>query len=131
MNRLRACISSIQTHEKVSRVCLNYQNQKLNAITLELPSFVRQNAEVFVCFKETEVGVAKGSCEHISFSNLFEGKIESIQKGVILSSIKVMHHSHQLTSIITTAALERLHLSIGDSVILFVKATELSLEEIG
>lgn len=130
MNRLRAKITHIQTYEGISRILLNYHGQTLNAITLELPSFAQEGSEVFICFKETEVGVAKGTCEHISFSNLFECNIQLIQKGVILSTISVVHHSQTLTSLITTAALERLNLSMGDSTVFFVKATELSLEEI-
>lgn len=130
MNRLRAQITHIQTYEGISRILLNYHGQMLNAITLELPSFAQEGSEVFICFKETEVGVAKGSCAHISFSNLFECTIQSIQKGVILSTIQAAHHSQTLTSLITTAAIERLNLHVGDTVIFFVKATELSLEEI-
>lgn len=129
MNRLQAQITHIQTYEGISRILLNYHEQTLSAITLELPSFAQEGREVYVCFKETEVGAAKGSCEHISFSNLFTCTIQSIQQGVILSTIQATHHAQTLTSLITTAAIERLKLEVGDTVIFFVKATELSLEE--
>lgn len=129
MNRLRARISHIQTYEGISRILLNYHEQTLTAITLELPSFAKEGSEVYICFKETEVGVAKGTCNNISFSNIFECHIEALNKGVILSTIRATHHSHTLGSIITTAAIERLNLQVNDSINFFVKATELSLEE--
>ena len=130
MNRLRAQITRIQTHEGISRILLNYHGQTLTAITLELPSFAKEGSDVYICYKETEVGVAKGNCDNISFSNIFECHIETLNKGVILSTLSATHHSHKIGSIITTTAIERLDLKENDPINFFVKATEVSLEEI-
>lgn len=130
MNKIQATIDTIETHEGITRIVLTSGEKKLTAITLELSSVFKVGNKVNVLFKETEVGIAKNLSGLMSFSNLFRGVVLSVNKGTILSRISMDVDEITIGSIITTNAVEKLALHVEDEVDIFVKATEVSLEEI-
>lgn len=129
MNKIKALIDTIETHDGITRVLLTSGKNKLTAITLELPTSFKIGSEVNVIFKETEVGIAKNFKGEISFSNLLQGTILFLNKGKILSKVNIDVDGINIGSIITTNAVEQLTLGLGDEVKIFIKATEVSLEE--
>lgn len=130
MNKIKALIDTIETHDGITRVLLTSGINKLTAITLELPSSFKIGSEANVIFKETEVGIAKNLKGEISFSNLLQGTILFVNKGKILSKVNIDVDGINIGSIITTNAVEQLTLGLGDEVKIFIKATEVSLEEV-
>ncbi len=129
MNKIKAKVKEIETIEGITKIVSNFGANTLKAITLELLQNIKVGEEAFFVFKETEVGIAKNlNCE-ISFSNIFEGKIEELNLGKILSKVAIKIESAKIASIITTDAAKRLDLKVGDTVKAFVKATEVSIEK--
>lgn len=61
----------------------------------------------------------------ISARNVFEGKIEGIEVGAIMSSVKIKVESPEIiTAIITKESIEKLNLKEGDTVSAIIKSTE-------
>jgi len=61
----------------------------------------------------------------ISARNVFEGKIESVEVGAIMSSVKIKVESPEIiTAIITKESIEKLNLKEGDTVSAIIKSTE-------
>jgi molybdopterin-binding protein len=61
----------------------------------------------------------------ISARNVFEGKIESIEVGAIMSNVKIKVESPEIiTAIITKESIEKLGLKEGDTVSAIIKSTE-------
>lgn len=128
MNKIKASIKSIETIEGITKIVSVFGGNTITAITLEPPLSIKIDNEAFFIFKETEVGIAKNMSGLVSFSNIFTGKIVSLEIGKILSKVVVAVGSEEIGSIITTGAAKRLELAIDDTVQAFVKATEVGVE---
>ncbi len=130
MNALRGRISAVQCDGHLSLVDVAVGGDLFTAILLETPQtapYLAPDAEVTLLFKETEVSLAKNLSGLISLRNRFPVTISSIVKGAIMSEVKLEYQGHALCSIITTRAVERLQLAVGESVEALVKANEMSL----
>ncbi|RMD45877.1 MAG: transporter, partial [Aquificota bacterium] len=66
----------------------------------------------------------------ISLSNRIETTVKDIKKGKILTQLRLSFSNKEITSIITTESAKRLNLKVGDKVVAFIKANEVSLMEI-
>jgi molybdate transport system regulatory protein len=100
------------------------------ATLLETPDsadYLKVGHHVTLLFKETEVSLAKYLSGLISLRNRVAVTIQSIERGGILSAVKLEYGSHVLTSVITTRAVDRLQLAVGDSVEALIKANEIAL----
>ena len=65
---------------------------------------------------------------HLSTRNQLVGKVEEVQLGGIMASVKVRLTSDEvITAAITREAAEELHLAAGNDVTVLVKATEVML----
>lgn len=93
----------------------------------EQEEWLKVGNEVVVVFKETEVSIAKELSGKISLRNRFSCIVESLQKGELLSEVKLKCGLYSLTSVITTRAVNFLELVPGDLVEALVKANEVSL----
>jgi molybdopterin-binding protein len=61
----------------------------------------------------------------ISARNVFEGKIENVEVGIVMASVKIKIESPQLiTAIITKESVEKLNLKPGDTASAIIKSTE-------
>ncbi len=64
----------------------------------------------------------------ISARNQLRGTIKSIRQGDIMAEIVVeLPDGQQITSVITTDAVQSLHLQTGDHVVTFIKSTEVMI----
>ncbi|MGO9387552.1 MAG: TOBE domain-containing protein [Methanobacterium sp.] len=62
----------------------------------------------------------------ISARNMLEGKIENVELGAVMASIKIKVESPGLiTALITKESAEKLNLKDGDTVTAIIKATEI------
>lgn len=132
MNRLQGTITAIESNRHMSLVDVVVGGDVFSATLLETPetaAYLRVGNPVTLLFKETEVALAKDLSGLISLRNRFAATVQSIERGDILSAIKLDYAGHTLTSIITTRAVARLQLAVGDKLEALVKANEIALME--
>ena len=78
-------------------------------------------------FKETEIALAKNLSGMISLRNRISVIVQSIERGDILSAVTLDYDSKRLVSVITSRAIERLQINVGDQLEALVKANEIAL----
>ncbi|RXM47078.1 molybdopterin-binding protein [Flavobacterium sp. YO12] len=130
MNILNGIISQIQSHEGISLVRVQSNDVTFSTIVLDTPEtsdYLKVENTVKIIFKETEVVISKDLNPNISTQNKLLCRIESIQKGVILSQINLVYEQEVIKSIITRNACEELDLKKNDTVLALIKTNEVSL----
>ncbi|MGB0990810.1 MAG: TOBE domain-containing protein, partial [Halarcobacter sp.] len=78
----------------------------------------------------SHIAIGKDLKGDISLSNIFNCVIKELDKGQLLSSLKLSINDDYLTSIITTNSVNRMNLQVGDKVQALVKASEISIKEV-
>ncbi len=134
MNRLFGTITAIECNEHLSLVDVAADGGVFTAMLLETPQrapYLKPGNKVAVLFKETEVSLAKNLSGQLSLRNRVPCRVQHIRSGGILSEVRLDWRGHELTSIITTRAAQRLDLKVGDEVEALVKANEVTLAEAG
>ena len=133
MNRLPGTITAIESNEHLSLVDVVAGKDIFTAMLMETPRnspYLKVGNAVAILFKETEVSLAKNLSGQISLRNIVRGTVSQIRRGDILCEVVLDHNGQTLTSIITTRAVKRLELQVGDEVDALVKANEVSLMEV-
>lgn len=125
MNTLSASVSTIDNSSHLCVLGVTVFTDPFELILVETPSF-SQGDNVTLVFKETEVILQKFPPQVCS-ANIQRGKIETIESGIVLTSISLTYHETAIVSLITTNAYKRLNLSVGDEVIWMVQPSEISL----
>ena len=64
-----------------------------------------------------------------SIRNRLPGTIEKIVSDKVVSELVIRTAAGEITSIITTGSVERMHLKEGDKIFAIIKATEASVEK--
>ncbi len=132
MNRLNGTIAAIECNRHMSLVDVVVSGDVFSATLLETPEmagYLRVGANVTLLFKETEVALAKNLSGAISLRNRFGVTVNGIERGDILSAVALDYAGQALTSVITTRAVDRLQLVVGETVEALVKANEIALME--
>lgn len=132
MNKLNGQIVAIDHNNHMSLVDVAVGGEIFAATLLETPEtadYLRLGSQVTLLFKETEVALAKNLSGAISLRNRFAVTVHSIERGDILSAVGLNYAGRALTSVITTRAVDRLQLVVGDTVEALVKANEIALME--
>ena len=122
---IKAKISAIDENDGVSVFEFNAANLSLKMLSLENLQNLKIGDEVRLGFKSSDVFVATSPLLNCSVSNEIKVRISDIQKGEITSSLHLNAGEFEFESIITTASLKRLNLSLGDQIYAYVKATSL------
>ncbi len=130
MSNLIATVSEIQSCNSLHIVKFKCFTQTLSMMSLDLGENIKIGTKVKLLMKPTHIAIAKNFSGEVSYSNLFNTTIVEIENGELLSSIKLKYFNTTLESIITVASSKRMKLKVGDSVVAFVKASELSIGEI-
>ena len=129
MNKLNARVTSIKTKDSINLIKLKSNEIILTLLTLDLPSNIKENSEVIALFKESEVVISKSESEgNISISNRIKGKILQINRGEIVSIIKIKTKIGDIDSMITTDSSLRLNLKVNDEIFALIKSNEMSME---
>ncbi|MGC9215428.1 TOBE domain-containing protein [Acidithiobacillus sp.] len=134
MNRLRGQIVEILSAEHLSLVDVAVGPDCLSAVllaSLDEEPLLRVGQQVDLCFKETELGLAKGLQGRISLRNRLPVRVEEIRRGVVLSEIWLDYRGQVLRSVITSRSAERLELRPGDLLEALIKANEVAVLEDG
>ncbi|WP_297797145.1 TOBE domain-containing protein [uncultured Eudoraea sp.] len=133
MNSLKGHIKNVQVNGSLSLVTIELSDQSLfKAIIIETPetvSYLTAGHLVKVLFKETEVIIGKDTEQKISLQNRLKGEITHIERGLLLSNILINTPAGDISSIITTNAVDQLGLEEALSVCAMVKTNEIMLSE--
>jgi len=130
MNNLKGKIVSFESEGDLSIVQIGVDENTLSAIVIEKPessNYLNVNTEVNIYFKETEVILAKNQSNQISIENRILCEVAKINKGVLLTNIKLKKGGDVITSIISTSAFNAMEIKVGDEVIAMVKMNEIMI----
>ncbi len=95
--------------------------------TPETADYLQLNNQVTLLFKETEIALAKNLSGMISLRNRVTVRVLNIERGDILSAVTLDFQGKRLVSVITSRAIDRLEINIGDSLEALIKANEIAL----
>ena len=132
MNIIKGIINQIDSHEGISIVQIQSNNITFKSVILEdesSSSYLIVGNEVHVLFKETEVIIVNKNDESISLRNRINCQIKAIDKGVLLSKLDLEYEKGEISSIITSEAVEKLGLEIGNKVTAMIKTNEIMIAE--
>lgn len=130
MNTFEATVSHINNCQNLNVVNFTFESFNLSMMSLELNPKIKVGTKVLLRVKASHIAIAKNFSGELSFSNLLEAKIVHIDKGEVLSSIKLSCQNNIFTSIITTQSLNKMSLYKNDEVSAIIQASELYIEEI-
>ena len=100
------------------------------ATLLETPAtadYLLVGSEVTLLFKETEIALAKNLSGMISLRNRIPIIVQNIERGDILSAVTLDYEGKRLVSVITSRAIDRLEIKLGDQLEALIKANEIAL----
>lgn len=133
MNKLEGHISRVEVSGNMTLVTVDISKElSLKAIVIDTPATVDYLAEghpVKVLFKETEVVIGSFEEHRISLQNRIGGKVMAVEKGRLLSRVRISTPAGEIRSVISTASAERLELREKTAVYAMVKLTEMMLSE--
>jgi molybdate transport system regulatory protein len=130
MNKLTGIISKIQQSGAILLVDVDVDGHSFSAMLIESatqPEWLKTGNTIDLVFKETEVSLAKNLSGMISMRNRMKCTVQHIERGELLSKIRLNFQKYTVTSAITTRSVDSLDLKIGDDVEALVKANEVSL----
>lgn len=132
MNVLSGKIASVNPSGDLSLVRVRCGDLFISAIVIDTPdtaSYLREDQPVRLIFKETEVIIGKGFEHEVSLQNRLKGKVIQIEKGELLSKVTISSKQGEISSIITTNAVNQLGLTTGSEACAMIKTNEIMLSE--
>jgi molybdate transport system regulatory protein len=133
MNQLKGAIAAIQSNGHMSLVDVSIGRDTFTSILLETPestSYLKSGHPVALMFKATEVSLGKNLSGMLSLRNRIPATVRNIRRGEILSEVELEYDGQVFYSIVTTRAVERMELAVGEAVEALVKSNEMSLKEL-
>lgn len=127
MNTLKAIVTKIDSADNLNIVSFDYFGEKLSMMSLDLNENIHVGTVVELSTKSTNIAVAKEFSGSVSYSNQIKTKIIGLEKGQLLSSVKLQLNDSVLESIITLNSLKKMDLKVGDEILAFIKASDLSI----
>tara|TARA_Y100000815_G_C13292279_1_gene481338 strand:- start:793 stop:1197 length:405 start_codon:yes stop_codon:yes gene_type:complete len=131
VNSFNGNIKTIQVNGNLSLVLVEVTPKlQLKAIVIDTPetaTYLQSEASVAVLFKETEVIIATAEVPQISLQNRIPASIVSIEKGALLTKLKLQSDASVLIAIISTDSASHLELQEGKKVIAMIKLNEVML----
>ncbi len=132
MNVLNGKITAIETSGSLSIIEIQIGAFFFKTILIETPnsaSYLKEENQVKVIFKETEVVIGKGTKHMVSLQNKITGTIDGIEKGALLSKLCIKTSVGIIISIITANSVQKLDLKLGETVTAMIKTNEIMLSE--
>lgn len=130
MSQFVATIKKIDNVDSLNIVEFAFYGVALKMMSLDLNSNMQIGKRVLLSVKPTNIIIGKNLIGDISLANKIVATIEQIENGKLLSSILLKVEDIFLESIITCESSSRMNLQIGDEVSIFIKASDLSIEEV-
>jgi molybdopterin-binding protein len=129
MNQLEAKVLHYRTSGQIILCELETFGSEVTAVILDSPGelrYLKEGNSLNILFKETEVIIAAGEIGQLSLNNRFKGRITSMEKGDIFTSLSI-DFGTGISSVITTKSVNRLKLEVGTEVTALVKANEIAI----
>lgn len=131
MSQIIARIKKINSIDNsLNIVEFDFEGLTLKMMSLDLNKDVQVGKKVQLSVKPTNISIAKNLSGEISLSNQILAKIQSIENGALLSSIILEAKDTSFESIITADSSKRMNLQKNDEVIILIKASDLSIQEV-
>ncbi len=130
MNHISATVSNIQSVDNLTVVAFQAGEQKLTMMALGLNFSIEVGSEVTLGMKASSVALAKDFSGFISLSNQLYCTIESITYGELLCSVKARFNDSLIESIVTLNSAKQMDLEVGETIMMLIKASEISILEI-
>ena len=130
MSKLIATIKKINNIDNLNIVDFDFFGNNLKMMSLDLNPNVQIGKKVKLSVKPTNISIAKNLLGDISLSNKLVAIIQNVENGKLLCSLSLKIYDVLLESIITVDSSKRMNLQIDDEVSIFIKASDLFIEEI-
>jgi molybdopterin-binding protein len=130
MNRIAAVITAIDSFDGINIVSFVADSQPMRMMALELNKRLQVGSKVILGVKASNIALAGGLKGVLSISNQLKVKIERVDNGELLSSVKFRFAGSLIESIITRDSSMRMNLRPGDEVVALIKSSELSILEV-
>lgn len=132
MNSVSGKISAIQTSGSLSLIHIEAATFQLTSILIDTPAtlpILKIGNPVKAIIKETEVAIGLEEKQKISFQNQLPGTIKSMESSELLTKIVIQIGTEEISSIITTKAVETLGLAEDMFVVALIKTNEIMISE--
>ena len=133
MNSFKGQIEKVETHGKLSIVSFDMGLEIiLKAIIIDdihSAPHIEKGRNIQVMFKETEVILSSELNPNLSIENRIVGKVLEIEKGHLLSRIKIETPIGCIISVVSTEALNKLNLIANTEVLVMVKLNEIIISK--
>ncbi len=133
MNRLPGHIVSVKEHGALSAVTVNVGHEVLiQAIvieTSETAAYLQSGKEIIALFKETAVTLDTGTAETNSAQNRITAAVAQIEKGVLLTNVRLRSIVGEIDAVLPTESIERLAITRGAQVTVLIMSNEIMLAE--
>ena len=130
MSIINAVITEIQSVDSLNIVSFDFAGSTLKMMSLDLNSEMKLGREVVLNVKPFRITIVKEFYGDISYSNKLNAVVKSCENGELLSSVKLLVNGVIFESIITKELALKMELKIGESVIVMIKANDLSIQEV-
>ena len=130
MSSLVGTIKQIKSCDSLHIIDFELNDELLSMMSLDIDESLEVGSKVKLSFKPTHVAIGKAFEGLVSYSNQLRATIVRIENGELLTKIKLQFFDSFLESIITYESSKRMDLKIGDEVIAFIKASEISIDEV-
>ena len=127
MNKIKAHITKIENVDTLNLLTFDVQGQQMQMMALEIENTLAVGSEVTLGVKATNVALAMVKSDTLSIENQLEVKLVSIERGQLLSNVCFEFNSATWESVVTTASMEKMTLTVSQNVIALVKASDLSI----
>jgi len=130
MSNIVATVSNIWAIDSLHKIGFDFCNKTIFMICLELDNCIKIGTKVKLEISPSHIAITKNFTGLISYSNIIDATIVSINSGDILSSIELKFCNTTIETIITTTSSKEMNLKVGDNIKALLKATELSIIEV-
>ena len=130
MNTIKASVSNIQSVDNLSIVTFQVDGTQMQMMSLGLNTPIKIGSKVLLGVKSSNVLIAKDLSGMLSASNQLTCRVESVNNGELLSSIKLTFGDETIQSAITKNSSLKMNLLVGDEVLAIIKSSELSILEV-
>lgn len=131
MNTITAEITNIEHVDAVHVVSFKVAKQELRMMGLELNEKLYVGSMVVLGAKATNIALGREKNAMLSISNQLEVRITKLIIGTLLARVYFDFEGEIWESLITKKSVERMDLHEGETVVAFIKSSELSIAELG
>jgi len=127
MNQLKATITQMKSIDNLNLLTLSCGEQSIKILTLELNPNLKVGSNVKLSVKSTDIAIAKNCNGMLSYTNQLKAKITHINRGKLLSSIRLDIEGFGLESVIILESYLKMGLQVGEEVMVLLNSNSVSI----